>query len=137
MAGWRKMLLALAAVFVLAGGGLRVWASAGDAEQTGSVASGERAETQTTFPTETSPGTPPGAREDPAGGSGSGDDESIGVAEDDAMLWSGFFMRGGFGLFVGFCIGFPGAHVREGRVARRRCARALPVRLRISRLDHG
>lgn len=82
MPGWKKLLLVLAGLFILAGLGLR-FAGGADAQ-----------------PSSGTPG--PGGEFSTSLASDSGGGDSV---ERGASDWSPFFLQGGFGFFLGFSIG--------------------------------
>ena len=86
---WKKIAMGVAALFVVVGLSLSAFGSSGDAGgDAGAV---------------TAPG---GQAAGFLPGQAGGESTQTSAADDSPSSWSPFFVKGGFGFFVGFCIGY-------------------------------
>lgn len=98
---WKKVLLGLAAVFVIVGGGLRAFGGSPEPESTGSGPAGTASNGAPMSGLDSGGGFQiPGIGETGKGG------EEKTTAEAEASEWSPFFLKGGFSFFVAFCVGY-------------------------------
>jgi len=89
---WKRVLLGVAALFVVLGGALRVAGGASARQGSPSSTSGSD------VPRSTLVGQG-GGQQAPATSAGAGEDSA-------ASEWSPFFLKGGFSFFVAFCVGY-------------------------------
>ena len=91
---WKRVLLGIAALFVVVGGGLRAWG--GSSAEKGSPSSSPGG---SGVPGSTLVGQ--GGGQQVPGGASSSEQEGSAASE-----WSPFFLKGGFSFFIAFCVGY-------------------------------
>lgn len=98
---WKKILLGIAATFVIVGGGLRAFGGSPAPESSGSSDLGAASNG---VPTSGLVGS--GGFQIPGVGESGGAGGEATTAQAEASDWSPFFLKGGFSFFVAFCVGY-------------------------------